>query len=94
MSTLTIPLDPATSAALDEIAAATARPKADIAAEALADYVRHAALPPLTISDEDLRASVEEQRREIAAGTATLYPHKEVMAGARAKLTKALKAKS
>jgi|CXWL01.1.fsa_nt_gi predicted transcriptional regulator len=94
MPTLTIPLDPATSAALDEIAAAAARPKADIAAEALADYVRHAALPPLTIGDEDLRVSIEEQRREIAAGTAMLYPHKEVMAGARAKLMKALEAKS
>lgn len=94
MSTLTIPLDPATDAALDEIAAATARPKADIAAEALADYVRHAALPPLTISDEELRASIEEQRREIATETAVLYPHEEVMADARAMLTKALEAKS
>lgn len=94
MTTLTIPLDPATEAALDEIAAATQRSKAEIAAQALADYFRHAALPQLTISDEDLRASIEEQRRQIAAGTAVLYAHEEVMAGARAKLTKALEAKS
>jgi hypothetical protein len=49
--------------------------------------------PPLSISDEELRASVEQQRREIAAGAAKLYSHDEVMAGARAILAKARDAK-
>jgi hypothetical protein len=49
--------------------------------------------PPLSISDEELRASIEQQRRDIAAGTATLYSHEEVMAGARAILAKARDAK-
>jgi hypothetical protein len=75
MTTLTIPLDPATSAALDEIAAATRRPKADVAAEALADYVRHAALPPLTIGDEycapQSKNSGERSRREPPCFTRT-----------------------
>ena len=40
MSTLTIPLDPATEAALDQIAAATRRARSDIAAELLAGFAR------------------------------------------------------
>ncbi len=49
--------------------------------------------PSLSISDEELRASIEQQRRDIAAGTAKLYSHDEVMAGARAILAKARDAK-
>jgi hypothetical protein len=36
----------------------------------------------------------EQQRRDIAAGTAKLYGHEEVMAGARAILDKARDAKA
>lgn len=49
---------------------------------------------PLSISDEELRASIESQRRDIAAGTAKLYAHDEVVAGARAILAKARDAKA
>lgn len=40
MTTLTIPLDPASAAALDEIAAATKRSKTDIVAEAVAAFAK------------------------------------------------------
>lgn len=50
--------------------------------------------PPLSISDEELRASIEQQRRDIAAGTAQLHSHDEVIAGARAILAKARDAKA
>jgi predicted transcriptional regulator len=70
---LTIPLDPATEAALDEIAATTKRAKADIAAEALADYVRHAS---------EFEAMVREAREDFAAGRT--FTHEEVAASARA----------
>lgn len=45
--------------------------------------------PPLSINDDELRASIEQQRRQIEAGTAKLYSHEDVMAEMRAKLAKA-----
>lgn len=65
---------------------------ADLVAELMASD-EGKSWPPLSISDEELRASVEQQRRDIAAGTAKLYSHDEVMAGARAILAKARDAK-
>ncbi|MEQ1617779.1 MAG: hypothetical protein ABL883_05495 [Terricaulis sp.] len=72
MSTLAIPIDAATEAALDEIAAAAKRPKADIAAQAVADYVRHRA---------EYAELVREAREDFAAGR-TFTPE-EVAAGAQ-----------
>ena len=67
------PLDPATDAALDEISAATNRPKSDIAAQAFADYVRFTA---------EYAELVREAREDFAAGR-TFTPV-EVAAGAQA----------
>ena len=61
---------------------------ADVVADVISDYDPEIG-PPLAISDEELRASVEEQRRQIEAGTALLIPHEQVMAEMRAKLAKA-----
>lgn len=100
---ISITLDPETAKRLAELAAQEGGSPEALAAELVADYVREAddhaervrdGYPPLTISDEDLRASIEEQRRQIAAGTAVLHSHEEVMASARARLNKALEAKS
>lgn len=93
---ITIQLDPETAAQL----AARARAEgvspeqytADLVAKLIASD-HDAALPPLSISDEELRASIEAQRREISAGVAKLHSHEDVMAGARAILAKAAAAK-
>lgn len=85
---LTIQLDPETAAELAERARAEGVSPEQYAAELIASDVG-GSLPPLNISDEGLRASVETQRREIAAGAAKLYSQEEVMAGARAILAKA-----
>lgn len=64
------------------------------AAELVAELVSESdSWPPLSISDEELRASIEQQRREIAEGTAELYTHDAVVAGARAIPAKAHDAK-
>lgn len=73
MPTLTIPLDAATEAALDQISATTNRPKSDIAAQAVADYVRFAA---------EYAELVDEARQDFAAGR-TFTPE-EVAAGGQA----------
>jgi hypothetical protein len=91
---LTIKLDPRTAQELSERARLEGVTPEQYAAELVADAVAPdlSDLPPppgLTINDEELRASIERQRREIAAGTAKLYTHEEVMAGARAILAKA-----
>lgn len=65
---ITITLDPATEAALDEIAAATKRPKADIVARAVADFARDEAL---TI------AAIKRGMADVAAGRTT--SHKDAM---------------
>ncbi len=68
MTTLTIPLDPATEAALDEIAAATKRPKADVAATLLAELSR---------TEADTIAAIKRGMADVAAGRTT--SHEEVM---------------
>lgn len=73
MSKLIVPVDDATDATLDEIAAATQRAKSDVAAELLADYARHSS---------EFEALVREAREDFAAGKA--FSHDEVVAGARA----------
>jgi predicted transcriptional regulator len=73
MSALTIPLDPATDAALEEMAASSKRAKADIAAEMLADYVSAAS---------DHERLVREAREDFAAGRT--FTHEDVAASAKA----------
>lgn len=93
---ITIQLDPETASQLAERARAEGVSPEQYAAELVAELIAldaGAPLPPLSISDEELRASVEAQRREIAAGVAKLHSHDDVMAGARAILAKAAAAK-
>jgi predicted transcriptional regulator len=73
MTSLTIPLDPDTDNALDEIAETTKRSKAQIVAEAVAAYVDYQA---------ELEAMVREAREDFAAGRT--FSHEEAMADARA----------
>jgi hypothetical protein len=91
---LTIKLDPKTAAELAAQARAEGVSPEQYAAALVADAVSAEALPPLTISDEELGASIEEQRREIAAGAAVLHDSVEVLGAARTKLQRALEAKS
>jgi predicted transcriptional regulator len=72
MTDLTIPLDAATEAALDEIAATTKRPKADIAAEALAAFVR---------DEAETIAAIKRGVADVAAGRTT--SHDDAMARLR-----------
>lgn len=93
---ITIKLDEHTARQLAERAREEGVTPEQYAAELVAELMASddgGAWPPLSISDEELRASVEAQRREIAAGTAKLYSQDEVMAGARAILAKARDAK-
>jgi hypothetical protein len=93
---ITIKLDPRTAQQLAERAREEGVTPEQYAADLVAELMAAddgEPWPPLSISDEELRASVEQQRREIAAGTAKLYKHDEVMAGARAILAKARDAK-
>lgn len=64
MATLTIPLDSATEAALDEIAAATKRPKADIVAQAIADFVK---------DEAETVAAIKRGMADVAAGRTTSH---------------------
>ncbi|HWA22093.1 MAG TPA: hypothetical protein VG735_06830 [Caulobacterales bacterium] len=59
MTDLTIVIDAATEFALERVAEATKRPKAEVAAEALASHLRDQA---------DLEAMVLEAREDFAAG--------------------------
>jgi predicted transcriptional regulator len=70
--TLTVPLDAATEAALDEIAATTRRAKGDIAAEAVTAYVRHEA---------ETIAKIKRGIADVDAGRTV--PHDQVMREAR-----------
>lgn len=92
---ITIKLDTRTAKQLAARAREEGVTAEQYAAELVAEVIASGdgPLPPLSISDEDLRASIEQQRRDIAAGTATLHSHDEVMAGARAILAKARPAK-
>jgi hypothetical protein len=83
---ITIQLDPQTAEQLAERAREEGVTPEQYAAQLVAELMATDGgepWPPLSISDEELRASIEQQRREIAAGTAKLYTHEEVMAGAR-----------
>ncbi len=59
MTDLTIALDAATDSAPERVAEAANKPKAEVAAEALASYLRDQA---------DLEAMVQEARDDFAAG--------------------------
>lgn len=92
MPTLTITLDPETAQRLAERAREEGVTPEEFAAhliwDVVADYDPNdlERYPPLAISDEEFRASVEAQMREIAAGTAVTYSHEQVMAEMRAKI--------
>lgn len=93
---LTIKLDPQTARQLAQRAREEGVTPEQYAADLVAELMASddgGAWPPLSISDEELRASIEQQRRDIAAGAAKLYTHDEVIAGARAILAKARDAK-
>lgn len=88
---ITIKLDEHTVRQLAERAREEGVTPEQYAAELFAELMASdngAPWPPLSTSDEELRASIEQQRREIAAGTAKLDSQDEVMAGARAILAK------
>ncbi len=85
---LTIKLDAETARQLSERAREGGVTPEQYAAELLAERVSAPELPPLSISDDELRESIEQQRRDIASGVAKLYTHEEVVAGARAILAK------
>lgn len=72
MSAITIPLDAATDAKLDEIARATHRDKAEIAADALALYASW---------ERENIAKIRRGLADIEAGRTV--PHEQVMAEAR-----------
>jgi hypothetical protein len=94
---ITIQLDPRTAEQLAERAREEGVTPEQYAADVVAEVVAaddRRSWPLLSISDEELRASIEQQRRDIAAGTAKLYSQDEVMAGARAILAKARDAKA
>lgn len=93
-TTLTIKLDAHIAAQLTERARDEGVSPEQYAADLVAEVVSYDSYPILTISDEELLASIEEQRRRIADGSAVLYSHEEVMGEARARLKKALVAKS
>lgn len=89
---ITITLDPHTAQQLAERAREEGVSPEQYAAELMAEVMDAGDAepwPPLSISDDELRASIESQRRDVAAGVAQLYSHEEVMAGARAILAKA-----
>jgi hypothetical protein len=94
---ITIQLDPDTAQHLAERAREEGVSPEQYAAELVAERMASdegETWPPLSISDEELRTSIESQRRDIATGTAKLYTHDEVVAGARAILAKARDAKA
>lgn len=91
---LTIKLDPRTARQVAQRAREEGVSPEQYAAEVVAEVVSIDSYPVLTISDEELLASIEDQRRRVADGTAVLYEHEEVMRDARARLNKALEAKS
>lgn len=72
MSDITIPLDPATDAALDEIANATKRDRTDVAADLLAGIAGHEA---------EIIAKIKRGLEEVRAGRTV--EHAEAMARLR-----------
>lgn len=93
---ITITLDPRTAQQLVERAREEGVSPEQFAADLVAELIgaEDGPFPPLSISDDELRASIESQRRDILAGTAKLYSHDAVVAGARAILAKARDAKA
>jgi len=69
MATISIPVDPATDTALDEIAAATKRSKVDIAADLLAQFAR---------DEAETVAAILRGRADIDAGRT--ISHEDAMA--------------
>ncbi len=91
-ATLTITLDPETAKRLAELAAQEGGSAEALAKEAVVDMVNLAfddGPERLKLTDEELRASIEAQMREIDEGAAVLIPHEEVMAEMRAKIAQA-----
>jgi len=86
---ITIKLDPRTAQQLAERAreegVTPEQYAADLVAEGIAIDI-DAPPPGLIVSEEELRASIAEQMRQIESGEAELYTHEQVMAEMRAKL--------
>lgn len=80
MTDLTIAIDPVTDSALERAAKATKRSKAEIAADALAAYMR---------DQDELEAMVREAREDFAAGR--VFSHDQVGESTRAILDGARK---
>ena len=83
-ATLTIKLDAYTAAQLAERAREEGVSPEQYAAELVVEALSYDAYPVVTISGEGFLASIEEQQRQIADGSAVLYSHEQVMAEARA----------
>lgn len=81
---LTIKLEPEIAGLLSERAREDGMTPEQFAVALIADCVAPDSWPPLSISDEELRASIAEQLRQIGSGEAKLIPHEEVMARAYA----------
>lgn len=91
---ITITLDPRTAQQLTVRAREEGVSPEQYAAEVVAEAVAidiDAPPPGFLQSEEELRASIAEQMRQIERGEAELIPHEQVMAEMRAKL-KAAKA--
>jgi len=72
MNAISVPMDAETEEALDKIAAATKRPRQDIAAEAIAAFVREEA---------ETIESILQAQADLRAGKG--FSHEDVMARAR-----------
>ena len=88
-ASLTIKLDPHTAAQLAERAREEGVTPEQYAAELVAEAVAfdiNEPPPGFIESEQDLRASLEEQLRQIDSGEGELIPHEQVMAEMRAKI--------
>lgn len=86
---ITIKLDPRTARQLAERAREEGVTPEQFAAELVAEAIAvdiDAPPPGLLVPEEDLRASIAEQMRQLESGEAELIPHEQVMAEMRAKL--------
>jgi len=89
---LTIKLDPRTAQQLADRAREEGVTPEQYAAELVAEAVSidiDSPPPGFLVSEEELRASIAEQMRQIENGEAELIPHEQVMAEMRAKLAAA-----
>ncbi|MFT3729247.1 MAG: hypothetical protein QM759_15600 [Terricaulis sp.] len=88
-ASITIKLDPHTAAQLAALAEQEGVTPEELAAGLVAEGVAlDLDLPPpgFVESEEELRASLEEQLRQIENGEGELIPHEQVMAEMRAKI--------